>query len=32
VYAKNLIKDDAVVIALQDTFQANLNEDSISPR
>jgi len=32
VYAKNLIKEDAVVIALQDTFQANLNEDSISPR
>jgi DNA polymerase-3 subunit gamma/tau len=32
VYAKNLIKEDIVVIALQDTFQANLNEDSISPR
>ncbi len=32
VYAKSLIKEDAVVIALQDTFQANLNEDSISPR
>jgi DNA polymerase-3 subunit gamma/tau len=32
VYAKNLIKEDAVVIALQDTFQANLHEDSISPR
>jgi len=32
VYAKNLIKEDAVVIALQNTFQANLNEDSISPR
>jgi len=32
LYAKSLIKEDAVVIALQDTFQANLNEDSISPR
>ena len=31
-YAKNLLKEDAVVIALQDNFQANLNEESISPR
>lgn len=31
-YAKTLLKDDAVVRALQDTFQASLNEDSISPR
>lgn len=31
-YAKTLLKEDAVVIALQDTFQASLNEESISPR
>ncbi|MCJ8293901.1 MAG: DNA polymerase III subunit gamma/tau [Colwellia sp.] len=31
-YAKALLKEDAVVIALQDTFQASLNEESISPR
>jgi len=31
-YAKNLLKKDAVVIALQDNFQASLNEESISPR
>ena len=31
-YAKNLLKEDAVVIALQNNFQANLNEESISPR
>ncbi|WP_019025795.1 DNA polymerase III subunit gamma/tau [Colwellia piezophila] len=31
-YAKALLKEDAVVIALQDTFQAELNEDTISPR
>ncbi|PKG85904.1 DNA polymerase III subunit gamma/tau [Colwellia sp. 75C3] len=32
VYAKTLIKEDAIVIALQETFQANLDEDTISPR
>lgn len=31
-YAKNLLKEDAVVIALQENFQASLNEESISPR
>ena len=31
-YAKSLLKDDSVVIALQNTFQATLNEESISPR
>lgn len=31
-YAKSLLKEDAVVIALQNTFQASLNEESISPR
>ncbi|PKH86647.1 DNA polymerase III subunit gamma/tau [Colwellia sp. Bg11-28] len=31
-YAKTLLKEDAVVIALQETFQASLNEESISPR
>ncbi len=31
-YAKHLLKEDTVVIALQDTFQASLNEESISPR
>jgi DNA polymerase-3 subunit gamma/tau len=32
VYAKTLIKEDAIVIALQETFQANVDEDTISPR
>ena len=31
-YAKALLKDDVMVKALQDTFQATLNEESISPR
>ncbi len=31
-YAKTLIKEDNVVIALQATFQASLDETSISPR
>ncbi|HCM48354.1 MAG TPA: DNA polymerase III subunit gamma/tau [Colwellia sp.] len=31
VYAQALIKEDAIVIALQETFQANLDEDTISP-
>jgi DNA polymerase-3 subunit gamma/tau len=31
-YAKTLIKEDNVVIALQETFQASLDEASISPR
>ncbi|WP_057832113.1 DNA polymerase III subunit gamma/tau [Colwellia sp. TT2012] len=31
-YVKALLKEDAVVIALQDTFQASLNEESIAPR
>ncbi|KGJ96313.1 DNA polymerase III, subunits gamma and tau [Colwellia psychrerythraea] len=31
-YVKTLLKEDTVVIALQDTFQATLNEESISPR
>ncbi|TWX67285.1 DNA polymerase III subunit gamma/tau [Colwellia demingiae] len=31
-YATTLLKEDTVVIALQDTFQAILNEESISPR
>jgi len=31
-YAKTLLKEDPVVIALQDTFQASMNEESISPR
>ncbi len=31
-YAKNLLKEDVVVIALQENFQASLNEESISPR
>jgi len=31
-YAKALIKEDDVVTALQDTFQASLDEQSISPR
>ena len=31
-YAKTLLKEDPVVIALQNTFQASLNEESISPR
>jgi DNA polymerase-3 subunit gamma/tau len=32
VYAQALIKEDAIVIALQENFQANLDEDTISPR
>ena len=32
VYAQALIKEDAIVIALQATFQANLDEETISPR
>ncbi len=31
-YAKILLKEDPVVIALQETFQASLDENSISPR
>jgi DNA polymerase-3 subunit gamma/tau len=31
-YAKELIKNDATVIALQENFQANLDEESISAR
>ena len=31
-YAKTLLKEDAVVIALQNTFQATLSEETISPR
>ena len=31
-YAKNLIKNDANVIALQEIFQANLDEDTIFAR
>jgi DNA polymerase-3 subunit gamma/tau len=31
-YAKELIKNDATVIAVQENFQANLDEESISAR
>jgi len=31
-YAKTILKQDTVVLALQDTFQASLDEESISPR
>ncbi len=31
-YARALLKEDPVVIALQETFQASLDENSISPR
>ncbi|MEI6894277.1 MAG: DNA polymerase III subunit gamma/tau [Colwellia sp.] len=31
-YAKDLLKEDRIVLALQETFQATLNEESISPR
>ncbi|PKI17082.1 DNA polymerase III subunit gamma/tau [Colwellia sp. 12G3] len=31
-YAKTQLKEDVIVIALQETFQARLDEESISPR
>jgi DNA polymerase-3 subunit gamma/tau len=31
-YVKTLLKEDSTVIALQDTFQASINEESISAR